>query len=190
MRSLDEITLQRLADDDLSPAQRLLAEEHLAANPNDAKRLESLCQLRALLRGAMDRAADEADLDGLWDRLRGDLRKPESPTFWVRLRLWLGDSMGAHPFRWVGVGTAAVVLAVVVTLAALPRPGTVRVSRPATEAARNQLEIEALDFKGRHPDIYQIREGERSTTVIWVHPDDEDDAPMDRPAPAGSPEDI
>jgi hypothetical protein len=190
MACLDDKTLQRLHDGDLSSAELQTARERLADSPEDLKRLDSLVQLRTLLRGAAQQDADEADLDGLWDRIRGSLGAARPPSLWERLRLWLGASMGAHPFRWVGAGAAVTALAVTVTLFALPRPGAETVTTPKADVVPNQLEIEALDFRGRHPDIYQIREGERSTTVIWVHPDEEESDQEDPRAPAGGPEDI
>ncbi|MDX9999943.1 MAG: hypothetical protein RBU30_01470 [Polyangia bacterium] len=190
MTSLDDKTLQRLHDGDLSPEETRRAESQLATNPEAGRRLEALSQLQCLLRGAVSQDADQADLVEVWDRVKADLGKQARPGAWERVRLWLGESMGTHPFRWVAAGAAMTVLAVAVTLFAMTRPEDTKGAKTAVEAARNQLEIEALDFKGRHPDIFQIREGERSTTVIWVHPDDEDEEPEDRPAPPGGPEDI
>lgn len=193
VKRLDDKTLQRLHDDDLSPQERERAERCLAESPEDQKRLESLGQLRSLLVMGMDHAAGQANLDGLWERVRSDVAASSRPSAWERLRLWLGDSMAMHPFRWVGAGAAAVLLAMALTflVSSLSSPSAPEEAKPGMGVAQDQLDIEGLDFKGRHPDIYQIQEGDRSTTVIWVYPeDDEEDGQGLAPLDDGGSDDI
>jgi hypothetical protein len=149
--------------------------------------------MRALIRAEAEAAADAADLVGLWPAVAARVQQERAvaepampaaeharpaPGLAARLRAWLGSSMGAHPVRWAAAGVCAVAAAVVlgVLISSSVRshdavPGQSRARTPVTD----HLEIERMEFKGRHPDIFQITDGKRTTTVIWVYPEDEDE---------------
>jgi hypothetical protein len=67
--------------------------------------------------------------------------------------------------------------AVALTLLLVPgdSPNAPRKSPVAKEAPSDDVTIKELDAPHRHPDVYQIKDGKRVTTVIWVHDDDEYD---------------
>jgi len=187
MSGLDDKTLQRLYDDELDSSDAKQAREAVAENPDDAKRLESLAQMRMLIRAEAEAAADAADFDGLWPAVAARIGQKEKVQpdpdaadlgMLARWKAWLGQSMGGHPVRWAAVGVcalaAAVVLGVLISSSLNPeRPLPTR--RAAKIEAGDNVDIEKMEFKGRHPDIFQIKDGKRTTTVIWVYPEDEDD---------------
>jgi hypothetical protein len=216
MSKLDDQTLQRLYDGDLEGEPRAEAEARLAESAQDRQRLASLEQLGNLMRENLGGAADEAPLEGLWESVRARLDAPEatpaaatdaSPaaatdatpaaataatperaSAMERLRRWLAASMGAHPLRWVGAGAAVAAAAVALTLLLVPgdSPEAPPTSPVAKEAPSDDVTIKELDAPHRHPDVYQIKDGMRVTTVIWVHDDDEYEE--DDPNPSGAPD--
>lgn len=175
--SLDDKTLQRLHDEDLEPeeAQRIRAE----LGDEDRQRIASLEQMRLLIRAEAEAAAGAVELDGLWEAVQARVATDHPASGWERWKVWLSESMGAHPFRWVTAGAAAaavaVLLAVVLTSMWSTGPTQKKDTQAKIEVPTDDLDIERLEFKGRHPDIYEIKDGMRKTTVIWVHPDEEDD---------------
>jgi len=188
MSGLNDDTLQRLYDGDLDEDQVDKAREAVAENADDAKRLESLAQMRQLIRANAEAAADAADFAGLWPAVAAGIRQDDptetakalgaAPGVVARFKAWLGLSMGAHPVRWATAGlcavAAAVVLGVVISLSVTPKAPPIE--RPSARSpASDELDIEKMEFKGRHPDIFQIKDGKRTTTVIWVYPEEEDD---------------
>ncbi len=182
MSTLDDKTLQRLHDGDLEGEERVEAEALLAESAEERQRLASLSQLGTLMRTHLGQEAEQAELDGLWDRVRAGIAEgPESAatpaprSAWARFRTWLGDSMGTHPLRWVSAGVATVAVAVALTLL-LTSAGRDTQSPPSaavTAEPSDDVTIKDIDSPYRHPDIYQIKNGMRTTTVIWLHDDDE-----------------
>lgn len=188
MSGLNDDILQRLHDGELDKDEATKAQKAVAENDDDAKRLESLAQMRVLIRAEAEAAADAADFDGLWPAVASRIRQEDqaepakgvgaAPGALTRFRAWLGLSMGAHPVRWAAVGVCAVAAAVVlgVLISSSLTPEGPPLKRPsAMLPASDDVDIEKMEFKGRHPDIFQIKDGKRTTTVIWVYPEDEDD---------------
>lgn len=193
MSGLDEDILQRLHDGELDPDEAKAAREALAQNADDEKRLASLAQMRSLIRAEAEAAADAADFEGLWPAVAARLETPakaapaeadpaealaDDPGLLTRLKDWLGASMGAHPVRWAAAGACAVAAAVVLGVllsSSVTTQGPPSKSSAAKVEPSDNVDIEKMEFKGRHPDIFQIKDGKRNTTVIWVYPEDEDE---------------
>lgn len=187
MSGLDDDILQRLYDEELDASEAEKAREAVAENPADAKRLESLAQMRVLIRAEAEAAADAADFEGLWPAVAARIGSPESaeaaeaeatPGMLARFKAWLGTSMGGHPVAWAAAGVCTVVVAVVVgvLISSSLKPAAPPTSESvAGPPASDDLDIEKMEFKGRHPDIFKIKDGKLKTTVIWVYPEEEDD---------------
>ncbi len=189
MSGLDDYTLQRLFDEELEPAEAEEARSSLGEE--DASRLASLAQMREILRAEAAVALDDVDLDGIWQAVSARVDAPEpvgakpaeaaepaepDPGLLSRMASWMGGGLAAHPVRWAAAG-ACVVLAAVLLGVWVGSPPSRR--QPPGKAAvkvetGEEVEIEKIEFKGRHPDIFQIKDGKRTTTVIWVYPDDDE----------------
>jgi anti-sigma factor RsiW len=200
MSGLDDDILQQLYDGELDTAEAEKAHKAVADHADDAKRLESLSQMRILIRAEAEAAADAADFEGLWPAVAAQIQ-PELQTapsaaarasltqdqdqdqnqnrgMLARFKAWLGMSMGGHPVRWAVAGACAVAMAVAlgVLLSSALKPEGIPVKKSAAKIeSGDDVDIEEMEFKGRHPDIFQIKDGKRTTTVIWVYPEDEDD---------------
>ncbi len=196
MNGLDDETLQRLYDGELDKDEAERAQKAVAENADDAKRLESLSQMRTLIRAEAEAAADAADFDGLWPAVAAQIQQAPQPEpaavtrtdaapdlgpglgALARLKAWLGVSMGGHPVRWAMAGACAVAVAVALGVMfgsnLMPQEVPTKKSAAKIESG-DDVDIEKIEFKGRHPDIFQIKDGKRTTTVIWVYPEDEDD---------------
>ncbi len=193
MSGLDDDTLQRLYDEELDETEAEEARKAVGEDTDDARRLASLAQMRMLIRAEAEAAADAADFDGLWPAVAARIETPEPAQatpraeaastedhagVFARFKAWLGGSMGAHPVRWAAAGVcavaAAVVLGVILSSSVTP-DGPPATKFKAKIESDDKLDIEKIEFKGRHPDIFQIKDGKRNTTVIWVYPEDDDD---------------
>ncbi len=194
MSGLDDDTLQRLYDGELDKEEADKAQKAVAANADDAKRLESLSQMRTLIRAEAEAAADAADFEGLWPAVAAQIQQEPQPEpssaartdpgpdpslgALARFKTWLGLSMGNHPVRWAAASVCAVAVAVVlgVLFSSFLKPEGIPPKRSAAKIeSDDNVDIEKMEFKGRHPDIFRIKDGKRTTTVIWVYPEDEDE---------------
>ena len=181
MSNLDDKTLQQFYDGELDDEQHAEVEAQLADSEEDQQRLASMGQMSQLLQANLGGAADEADLDGLWERVRADLPatkavEDEAPeSAWARFKAWLSDSMGTHPMGWLGAGGVAAAAAVVITLMAIPDPEPTKPPMGEAAAPGDNVDIDEIDGSMRHPKVYQVKDGMRTTTVIWVEDDDHDD---------------
>jgi anti-sigma factor RsiW len=190
MKRLDEETLSCLHDEELDPAEAESLRAEIEADPAAGARLTAYSELGELVRGTLDRAADAADLERIWPAVASRIAESPRLTAWQALREWLGLSMASHPLRWVTASAAAVLLAVVCTVALLSHtsPG---IRETLREPVSHRVDIEGLEFKGRHPDIFKIKNDQGETTVIWVYPDgDEEDGSEPGKPPVDGPEDI
>ena len=190
MKRLDDETLSCLHDEELDPASADALRAEAEADPHASARLTAYAELGELVRGTLNHAADEADLDRVWPAVAARIAETPRTSAWQALREWLGASMGSHPLRWVSATAAAVLLAVVCTVALVSRtsPGMQQTVR---QPVSHRVDIEGLEFKGRHPDIFKIKNDQGETTVIWVYPDgDEEDGSEPGKPPVEGPEDI
>lgn len=193
MSGLDDDILQKLHDEELNPDEAKAAREAVADYADDEMRLASLSQMRSLIRAEAEAAADAANFEGLWPAVAARIESPKEaapgsaapaeatasdPGLLTRLKDWLGASMGTHPVRWAAVGVCAVAAAVVLGVL-LSSSVTTQGPPPKRDRARiepsDNVDIEKMEFKGRHPDIFKIKDGKQNTTVIWVYPEDEDE---------------
>lgn len=176
MKVLDPKTLQRLFDEELGPAEEVEARAALEESAADQQRLASLEQLRTLVRVQVEDATGAADLDRLWSRVEARLGEERRPPLLERLRVWLGESMGAHPGHWIAAGAVAAAAAVVLAITLSSGAGAPPAQR-APIPVTNRLDIEGLEFRGRHPDIFRIKGKEDTTTVIWIYGDEDEEEP-------------
>ena len=156
MRSSDDRDLQRYFDGELSPrAARRVCRQ---LDPDARRRLESLGQMRDMVRETAEATADDADFAGLWDGVRRGIAGEQRAGWSERLRRW---------FRLHRLATASAAAAMAVIALVL----VVVLPRAIDGIASNDCVIESLDVgEGAVSTIFTIDDPERAdaTTVIWV----------------------
>jgi len=94
-----EKLLHLFLDNELSQSQASKTRQMLAEDPALAEEYERLCLLRSALRGRVQAEVEQANFDGLWDRIRSGMHKsvpqPE-PGFWERMRFRLSEYMALY----------------------------------------------------------------------------------------------
>jgi anti-sigma factor RsiW len=156
MASESDKDLQRYFDGELSPGRARRVHRRLQESPEERKRLESMEQMRSMLRESTQAAADEASFDHLWTRVRAGVEKQEPLGLGERLTFWLKRYGLA-----LASATAAAVVAVVLITSSL---------QPETPA-RNDAVIESIETGPEVTStIFTIDDPEETgeTTVIWV----------------------
>ncbi len=146
--------LQRFFDGELSPRRARKVHARIVDDAAEARRLEALDEMGAMVREAASASADEADFSQLWAKvergIKADAKRRERSFMPSRLLRW-GVGLAA--------ATAAAVLAVVL-LNPLQAP-----------PQRNDCMIESLEVgAGATSTIFTIDDPELAdvTTVVWV----------------------
>jgi anti-sigma-K factor RskA len=170
-RKLDDETLMRFLDGELSPDEARDAQRAVAADPELRAKADALGQLGALLTARYAASEDDADarLAGLWEKIQPNVSAaPASERAGARASWWTGvrDWFEGYRSHFLTGAVAAAAGAVIATfIAGHPRPG----ERPSTLAA----EVESLEVADGTAAVLQVP-GERAgeiTTMIWITPE-------------------
>lgn len=200
MRPIRDIDLMRLADDEVTAAERAELEAALAASPDARDKLAALGHLGEAIRGDLELAADAAEprLDRLWAEIdkRIDLEAPAprpntvlpapEPGLWARFGRWIDTYRGHVLTGALSAGAVAAIALVMrpdphVIEKQTPAPPQIAVKPPVTPtvepdtmvATHTPAEVEELDVADGTSTVFTIEgdDGEQ-TTVIWVTPED------------------
>lgn len=163
MNARDE-RLQRYFDEDLGPGEAREAEDALAADQEDRKRLAALGQIRTLLRASAQQAAAEAPSEAMWSAIRDEVAKGREPSPAERFAVrWREFFVG--PARvWVPAAAVAGVLLLGWAL------------RPAvTQVAAHDVVIESVETAGITATVIQMPDdtGGDGISVLWITPQPE-----------------
>lgn len=177
MAARDDIELMQHADGELDKRHTTAVEARIVREPDAAAKIESLGQMRELVRGHLEIAADdvpERKFDAIWKKIDRETAAPEEATgLWATITNWLDKHRG-H------VITGAVSAGAVAALALILRPGdreeATRTRPHAIDvqpaALRAAPEIESLDTPDGTGTVLNLEDEDGHTTVIWVSPAD------------------
>lgn len=163
----DPQELQRLVDGELGARRTRALSEHARGCSACAEVIDRIRGTGALLRMAMDEAADDVgpDLDGLADRVIAAIEAEPRPLPWTeRLRVRLGEVFRYRRRVWAPpialAGAAAAVLVVVFALGRDAPP----LERPEGSAVLSVSFGSSVDGT-----VFELEDKDGSTTaVIWV----------------------
>jgi len=165
-----------------------LERDDVLGAPDAEAKVEALGELRELVRGSLERHAELVParrFDAMWREIDKAIEKTAVPvvpkdeptraghvrakTFWKRLSRWF-DQYRGHVIT--SVVSAGAVAALALFLRGQNGPtqnhGTISVQ----PAAYRPTEIESLDTPGGTPTVFNLKDEDGSTTVIWVTPED------------------
>jgi anti-sigma factor RsiW len=147
--------LQRFFDGELSPRRARKVHARIVDEPDQARRLEALDEMGALVREAAEAEAEEADFSQLWARVERGIEADASAE---RERSFVPSRL----LRW-GIGLSAAAAAAVLAVVLL--------NPLQAPPQRNDCMIESLEVgAGATSTIFTIDDPERAdaTTVVWV----------------------
>jgi anti-sigma factor RsiW len=190
---LDDETLQRYYDGELSPVEERAVRARVESSPEARKQLAELARLSELFRMAADEMGSEVDSASLFAGIERDLKKQESLGALGRLRVvrdeWLEHRRGVVITL---VGAAAVAAAALLTVLGpratdsddefahvTPAPGTpsaAPVEPVAAEPRVSGSRVENVDFGSNTGTVFEIETQGVTTAVVWIA-DEEESAP-------------
>jgi hypothetical protein len=186
---LDDETLQRYYDGDLSPVEERVVRTRIESDPDAQKRLRELEKLSALMRIGAEEMASGLDSDALFARIEQGIEKHESVGLGERLRVISGEWLSHRRQVVLPMMAAAAAAAIaVVTLTArdagdedLARSAAKRervrlaqVEAPATKVQGSR--VENVDFGTNTGTVFEIESAGVMTAVVWIA-DEEEEGP-------------
>ncbi len=188
-KPIDDDTLQRYYDGDLSPLEASSVRAAVLASPAAQKRLDELARLSEMMKVAAEEVGAGLDADALFADIRGGLEKDARGEGGERLRVitseWLEHKRGmVAPFLG-GLAVAAAAL-LIVNRTSEPEPsGGEAVAREAplpkeerrtALASRDEVQgsrVEDVDFGDSTGTVFEIESQGVATAVVWISDEEE-----------------
>lgn len=168
----DDVELMQHADGELPGELR----GPLASDPDAARKLESLGELRELVRGHLELTTDETDdrkFQAMWRGIDQALDAEAPRSLWGRISSWLDHHRG-HLIT--GAVSAGAVAALALVLRPAAPPGEGKLDHGAIDvrpvSLRSPPAIEALDTPQGTGTVLNYEDEDGHTAVIWVTPAD------------------
>lgn len=188
---LDDDTLQRFYDGDLSPLEEHGVQARIEADPDAQRRLLALGRMTELLRDGTAALGGSLDSNALFAAIEGELAKPSRVGAGPRLRVITSEWLEHRRSVVVSLAGAAAVAAV--TFLAVLRPGThapeddgtlvlapgeqapavLPVEEPAREPAQviasvHGSSVEEVDFGANTGTVFELDNEGVAVAVVWI----------------------
>jgi anti-sigma factor RsiW len=179
--ALDDDTLQRYFDGELSPVEERSVRAQVQGDPTAQARLRELTKLSELVRMAVAQSTQGLDADALFAGIQTDIRKQEQLGFGERFKLhsseWVQHKKSVLIPTVASLAVAAAALVVLLVphetsekLATLPA-----VQTPAAQAVHGSR-VENVDFGKSTGTVFEVDNEGVSAAVVWIA-DDEEESP-------------
>lgn len=188
---LDDDTLQRYYDGELSPVEERVVRARVESDPEAQKRLAQLSRLSELLRTAAEDMSNGLDADALFADIQAGIRKDEKADLGTRLRVvreeWSSHRRGVVISLAAAGAVAAAALLTVLGPDAPARNEQLAANEPSVRAPAEAPKlanaprvqgsrVENVDFGSNTGTIFEIESQGVTTAVVWIS-DDEGAAP-------------
>jgi anti-sigma factor RsiW len=190
---LDDETLQRYYDGELSPVEERAVRARVESSPEAQKQLAELARLSELFRVAADEMGSEVDSSLLFAGIERDLKKEESLGTLGKLRVvrdeWMEHRRGVVVSLVGATAVAAAALLTVLGPRAADGPSelaqrtkgvsespTVAAPLPSAAPAMARVQgsrVENVDFGGNTGTVFEIESQGVTTAVVWITDDEE-----------------
>ncbi|MFT3927391.1 MAG: hypothetical protein QM778_32955 [Myxococcales bacterium] len=189
---LDDETLQRFYDGDLSPVEERAVQSRIAQDPSAQKRLRELERLSALFKIAAEDAASGLDSDAMFANIEQQIRTDDAQGTGARLRVVAGEWASSQ--RRLLLPLAAVAAAAAVAIFALnPSGSDDETARSAQKRERTRVaelgpneeapsapslhgtRVENVDFGNSTGTVFEIDSEGVATAVVWIADDEEEE---------------
>jgi anti-sigma factor RsiW len=185
---IDDDTLQRFYDGDLSPLEEHGVQARIERDPEAQRRLVELGRLTDVLRVAADELATQVNSGALFASIEQRLNAPDETGSGTRVRLiaseWFEHRRTALLPVLAATGMAAIALLAVLKPAAptLVEPGSTNVTRavPTAQLGTEQTtpsevhgtRVEDVDFGTSTGTVFEIDNQGVATAVVWITDED------------------
>lgn len=190
---LDDDTLQRYYDGDLSPLEERVVRARIDADPDAQMRLARLERLSDILGIAAEEMGSGLDSASLFAGIEASLKKEPQPGMGERLRVIAGEWSEHKRGVVISLGAAAAIAAAALLVVvdrgptddsqarSAPRPREERKERlaeaapnvPAAEPVHGS-QIENVDFGKNTGTVFEIENAGVKTAVVWIADEEED----------------
>ncbi len=173
-----QVLIDRYLDDELGRSNRDRFERHVVVCSACKHRLAAMRLGADLLRGNLERIADQADFSGFEDRVMAAIEQQRRPSFGERIAIWLGETLYSHRMALITSAATAAVVVLVLTLVlpwlrgdstgpagSGPLPGPVQTAQ--LDKVDNEVIIDSMEYAGRRSMIFTV--SKNNTTVIWMY---------------------
>lgn len=188
---LDDDTLQRFYDGDLSPLEERTVRAMIDSDPAAQKRLARLERLSEMFSLAAEDMGGQLDSSALFAGIQADIKRQETLGFGERLKVvageWIEHKRGAVISIGAAAAIAAAALLVVMTPGAdsenqarnMPQPREEKKMRvaeaePVKAGAQHGSQIENVDFGQNTGTVFEIENEGVTTAVVWIADDEEE----------------
>jgi anti-sigma factor RsiW len=180
---LDDETLQRYHDGDLSPVEERAVRARVEQDPDAQRRLKELEQLGSLIRLAAEEMGRKVDSDALFASIEAGIQKEAELGAGARLRLIVGEWSARRKHVLLPLAAAAAAAAVAViklparhagdseTARSVQQREVVRVA-DSTQAVHGS-HIEDVDFGSNTGTVFEIENEGVMTAVVWIADEEE-----------------
>ncbi len=186
---LDDDTLQRYYDGELSPVEERAVRARVESDASAQARLAELEKLSGILRMAADEMGEGLDSNALFAGIQTGIKKDEQAGFGGKFQVireeWSEHRRGAV----IGLGFAGAVAAA--ALLAVLTPGTPSSDELARSAAKHEKtrlaevtpaeaprvsgsSVENVDFGENTGTVFEIESEGVKTAVVWIAEEDEE----------------
>jgi hypothetical protein len=148
--------LDKYFDQEVTPEERSLVEGHLPDCSACQMALDSMQNLRLLIKSPMVEAAERETFPWVWEKIEKGIQREERPGLWDYLKSWLDVT----PFLKKKILIPAVAAAVLLILITAPLLFKKTTSYPTLSV------VEYVESKTHNVMIYEL-ENEK-VTVIWL----------------------
>jgi hypothetical protein len=183
---LDDDTLQRYYDGDLSPVDERAVRTRVEGDADAQKRLAQLAQLSDLFRMASEDAAAGLDSEALFASITADVEKQQQLGTFERLRLVSSEWLQHKRTVIVPlVATTAVAAAALLTVLVPQRhkgardedlaeaPSEAAAGSPQAATSPHGSRVEGVDFGANTGTVFEIDNEGVSTAVVWITDEEE-----------------
>jgi anti-sigma factor RsiW len=183
---LEEETLQRYFDGELTDGSGAEVEQHLESCEQCRARRQSLERLHELINVAAEDLAAEVDFDAVYERVTRGVAEPQPAAEVVSLGSWRDRLRASRPQVWVPLAAAAAVAFAVIGNFAAPHEREVARPRPAPKprvmvaeanvAGQASSEVVQVDFGQNTGTVFEVPVSDDvSTPVVWINDEIEDE---------------
>jgi len=153
---LSQKLLERYFDQEASPEERTLVENHLIGCSSCQRRLKSMETLREAIKKPIEKALEKETFPWVWERIEREIQKEYKASWWESFRSWLDLTPMLKRKVWVPV-LATLIILVGVT------------SQIFFKKIPSYSEISVVKYVESYDNdimLYQLEK--QKVTVIWV----------------------